>query len=230
MFNRKFAAFLVLGLLGYPHHPTVSSSGQSRGSDDTAEPRIALGIALSELSKSCRCFFTIEEGWKDGESVNSMEAALVPERVLRQSPQQVMDAMRITVPNFAYEPDKLDSRIIHIKDKRLASIKHYALDQVVGPFEFHGELRGLIEAIAKLKVPITAETQFGFDESADLYSHIDVKGASMQVRAALTNFIPLDRKPNPSSDFRAFHTNSKILWIARTALDNNEARTRIHFL
>ena len=46
-----------------------------------------------------------------------------------------MDLIAVMVPNLTYAVDKVDSRIIHIKDRRLAGIEHYGLDQTIGPFE-----------------------------------------------------------------------------------------------
>jgi len=214
----KFAALFVLGILSFPSLGSVSPVCQEGTSADTKEPRIALANALPRLGQACGCFFTIEEAWRSGESTRSIETADVPERILHQSPQQAMDLMTAMVPNFTYVLDKVDSRIIHIKDKRLAEIQNYGLDQTIGPFEFQGDLFGLIDAIAKLGVPITPTRQFGTHELADNASQIRVKGGSMQVRAALSNFIPLEQK------------RSKVLWIARTGLDNKPVTTQVYFV
>jgi len=150
MFVWKFAALFVLGILWFPSLATVSPGSQEGTHDDPKEPGIDLGNALSRLGKACGCFFTLEEAWRNGESTRSMEAAYVPERILGQSPQQAMDLMAVMVPNFTYAVDKVDSRIIHIKDKRLSGIEHYGLDQTIGPFESQGDVGGLVNAIAKL--------------------------------------------------------------------------------
>src|SRR5215813_11819100 len=219
MFVSKFAALFVLGILSFSPLAGVSLSSQEGTSADTKEPRIALGNALPRLGKTCDCFFTLEEAWRNGESTNAMEAADVPERILGQSPQQAMDVITVMVPNFTYAVDRVDSRIIHIKDKRLAAIERYGLDQTIGPFEFQGEVYALIEAIARLGVPIAPRRQFGIGEPVDNHSQIRVKGGSMQVRAALSNFIPLEQK-----------AKSRILWIARTGLDNRPVTTQVYFV
>src|SRR5215470_1125108 len=84
-----------------------------------------------------------------------MEGTFIPEAVLQQSPQEIMGQLRGIVPNLTYETDKIDSRIIHIKDKRLLQLKTYAIDQEIAPFEFQGPLFQLVEAIAKNGVQIT---------------------------------------------------------------------------
>src|SRR5262245_44937462 len=183
MFVWKFAAFLVLGILSFSSFTTVSRCCQEAKSEDTREPRVTLANALPRLAKTCGCFFTLEEAWRNGESTNAMEEAFVPERILGQSPQQAVDLMAVMVPNLTYAVDKVDSRIIHIKDKRLSGIQHYGLDQTIGPFEFEGEVHGLIEAIERLGVPITPMSQFHIGEPVDNHSQIRVKGGSMQVRS-----------------------------------------------
>jgi hypothetical protein len=218
MCSSKFAAFFVLGILSFLSLASVSPSSQEARSADIKEPRIDVGNALPRIGMACGCFFTIEDASRSGENVNSMEAAYVPERILGQSPQQVMDLMTVMVPNFTYAVDKVDSRIIHIKDKRLSGIEHYGLDQTIGPFEFQGDVVGLVNAIGKLGVPIIHPTQVGIGEPVDRRSQIRVKGNSMQVRAALSNFIPLEQK------------KSKVLWIARTSLDNRPVTTQVYFV
>jgi hypothetical protein len=220
MIAQLFAAFLALGILGLPAF-TVASRNPQTGSPEVPrkEPKVVLPAALLQLGKSCGCFFTIEEGWTNDESVNSMEAAYVPEYLLQRLPQDAIDAIRVVVPNFTYEVDKVDPRIVHIKDKRLAAIKPYALDQTIGPFEFQGEKIALVEAIAKLGVNITPHAFIATNEMVDSHSQIHVKGGSMQVRAALSNFIPLEQK-----------VKGQFLWVARTRLDSKDARTTVHFL
>jgi hypothetical protein len=61
-------------------------------------------------------------------------------------------------------------------------------------------------------------SQFHIGEPVDNHIHIRVKGGSMQVRAALSNFIRLDQK------------KSKVLWIARTGLDNTPVTTQVYFV
>jgi hypothetical protein len=60
---------------------------------------------------------------------------------------------------------------------------------------------------------------FEADNDCDAINCTDVlvKGTSMQVRTALTNFIPLDRKPR-----------GQILWIASTSL-SHERITYVDF-
>src|SRR5262249_36022888 len=161
--------------------------------------------------------FTIEEAWTEGESVNEMEATWVPEELLQHTPQQAIDRLQSIVPHFSYEADKLDSRIIHIKDRRLLGLKAYPLDQEMGPFEFDGAIFKLVEAIARKGVPITPDSGgLAINEQADRHTRVHVKGKSLQVRAALTNFIPLDKKEK-----------GQILWIARTKLDPGVALTTV---
>jgi len=145
----KVAGFFVAVILTLPSLGGVNPSSQQGRPDDTTEPRIALGNALPRVGNACGCFFTLEEASRNGETRRSMEAAYVPERI-RQSPQQAMDAMTVIVPTFTYAVDEVDSRIIHIKDKRLSGIEHYGLDQTIGPFESQGDVGGLVNAIAKL--------------------------------------------------------------------------------
>jgi len=141
MLNRKLSLRLTLFILVAPftQDPASQQRVESRSADANGQA-ITLPILLGRLGKNCDCVFTIEEAWTDGEASNEMEATFLREPVSLDSPNQVMNQLTKIVPNFTYEMDNLDSRIIHIKDKRLAQVKGYVLDQEMGPFEFQGPL------------------------------------------------------------------------------------------
>jgi hypothetical protein len=81
----KFRALFVLGILSFPSFATVSPCRQEGKSEDTGEPKVTLANALPRLAKTCGCFFTLEEAWRNGESTNAMEEAFIPERILGHS-------------------------------------------------------------------------------------------------------------------------------------------------
>jgi hypothetical protein len=200
----------------FTQEPASQQEVDSRSAAASGQ-KITLPILLGRLGKNCDCVFTIEEAWTDGETSNAMEATFLRERVSLDSPNQVMNQLTNIVPNFTYEVDSIDSRIIHIKDKRLAQVKGYALEQEMGPFEFQGPLLKLVEAIAT-GVPIRPTYGGLIGEEIDRHTKVTVKGKSMRVRTALTNFIPLDQKPR-----------GQILWTATTRLSQEVAITYVRF-
>src|SRR6478672_7078935 len=128
LYRSPRAFLLVMFAIAFIQAP-VSRQRAARSYVAADEPTLTLPVLLGRLGKKCDCVFTIEEAWTEGESVGPMEGTFVPEAVLQQNPQEVMDRLRGIVPNLTYETDKIDSRIINIKDKRLLQLKTYAIDQ-----------------------------------------------------------------------------------------------------
>ena len=217
MLMHKLAAVFTGIVLGVVVPDAFSPHAQRPPSETRGDTGVKLSAALLQLGKSCECFFTIEEASRGDETANSIQAGSIPESILHQSPRQVIDQMRATLPNFTYEVDKLDSRIIHIRDKRLLGLRQYALDEEVGTFDFSGPLYSLVNALAKEGIPI-ADAAVLANEQLDFHTQVHVKGKSMQVRTALSNFIPLGAKEK-----------GPILWIAWTRLDEKHSITTVRF-
>ena len=172
---------------------------------------------LVELGKKYDHFFTIEEAWKDREPMNAMEAQRVQMSSGKKTLQQELEQLRQTLPNFSYEIDKANPRIIHILDERLTHQKGYGLESVVNRIDFTGSPHDLVAEIGNQGILISPQTSMLLNEFRDYSSVLQVKGESLKVRDALTNFISLKER------------EVKILWIARTKLAQGEM-TRIYYL
>ncbi|MGH9761629.1 MAG: hypothetical protein ACREDR_19830 [Blastocatellia bacterium] len=198
----------------------VSAGQESRQSEPPSPDgkNVVLPTLLLAIGERCGCFFTMEEAWAEGESLNAMEAALVPKGLVNDTPQAAIARLNNIVPNFSYNIDSIDKRIVHIRDRRLLAIgRDYALDEIVGPLDFAGHPADLVRSIAARGVPITEKAFVTFTDPLDRDTVIHVKGARMSVRTALTDFLPFDTE-----------RKGKILWIARTKLEAG-SKTSIHF-
>jgi hypothetical protein len=178
MLDRTLLGFsaLVIWLVPLSQDPEFRQRRETLSAAASGQ-KITLPILLGRLGKNCDCVFTIEEAWTDGEASNEMEATFLREPVPLDSPNQVMKQLTKIVPNFTYEVDNIDSRIIRIKDKRLAQVKGYVLDQEMGPFEFQGPLLKLVEAIASTGVPIRPTYGGLIGEEIDRHTKVSVKGS-----------------------------------------------------
>src|SRR5947209_17002593 len=79
------------------------------------EQVISLASVLAQLGKTYNCFFTIEDGWKASGTTQTLELEGKP--VPFPSGKNLREALNElvrTVPNFSYQYDRKDSRIIHI--------------------------------------------------------------------------------------------------------------------
>src|SRR5579862_4054079 len=61
--------------------------------------------ALREISLKCDCVFTIEEGWKEGEHVNAIEAAVVGRIRQDESPREALSRLAAEVPHLRFDVD-----------------------------------------------------------------------------------------------------------------------------
>jgi hypothetical protein len=164
---------------------------------------------LVQLGKDYDRFFTIEEAWKDGESMNMLEAQWVQGFSEMKSLQQDLERLRQTVPHFTYETNQQDPRIIHIIDARLKRYKDYGLEGTIKSIDFTGTVFELVTAIGKQELPVLPQKSLLTNEFWDHRTVAHVKGEGLKVSDALSNYIPLQAK-------------KRVIWIARTKIGQNE--------
>lgn len=197
------AAVAMVLLLSQKTRPMAQASGNQAMS-------LPLLDYLVELGKADDRFFTIEEAWKGDKPMNSLEAQWIQRPLEQKSLQQELERLRGGVPNFSYEIDKANSRIVHIKDARLAQQKGYGLESVIQRIDFMGKVNELPSAIGKLGIPVSLPVVMDIRQSLDHMTEVQVKGEGLKVRDALSNFVPLEGR------------RGRLLWIARTKLNQGE--------
>jgi hypothetical protein len=179
--------------------------------NDANKQGVLLIPYLAELGRTYNCFFTAEEAWEDNDPMNKVESYLVPRPARSEGLRWELERLRQIVPNFTFEIDKGNPRIVHVMDTRLARQKGYGLDGVLKNIDFSGNINDLVVAISKQGVSISPPALIDTHEGMfqDFTTVVQVKGKSMKVRDALSNFIPLNGR-------------GMILWIARTKIGPGE--------
>lgn len=200
---------LTLGLIGI--YMLTAQEARST-SPSTGDESISLSRLLDELGSKYGYFFTLEETWKDAESMNRLESHRVQRSARGQDIWQELDSLRKVVPGLTYKVDKTSPQIIHVMDEGLAQQKEYALDRLIPSIDFTGTVFNLVKAIAKKGVRVSSRGAIDFREisSMDFKTQIHVRGKRLSVRRALSDFVPLEGR------------NSRILWVARTKIGPNE--------
>jgi hypothetical protein len=162
--------------------------------------------------------FTLEEAiGKDGAlgPIRTSAHSRIPEG----SPLTgALDELSQSVPHFTWHADSSNPKIIHIVDERLLHRRAYALDMVIGELDFAGTVNHLVDTIAAKRIPVSSLGGADVRDAmmTDYKTQVQVKGKSLTVRDALTNFVPLEgREP--------------ILWLAETRLEGSDQTTYITF-
>lgn len=171
--------------------------------------RVPLVAYLAELGRDHDRFFTIEEAWENGKPTDSIDAHWI-QRSSEVGLQRELERLGRTVPNFTFEVDKVNPRIVHIRDKRLAQQQGYGLEALIKIIDFTGRVNDLPNELHKQGIPISPPPLMDTRDSRDYTTIAQVKGESLKVRNALSNFIPLEGR------------RGRILWIARTKLGQQE--------
>jgi hypothetical protein len=177
---------------------------------ESTDPTV--GELVSELGEKSKKFFTLEEGQGANEIVDQMRFYRLPRSAIKNDTFAILDYMSRTVPNFSYQVDKKDARIIHIVDRRLAGQKEYALEKVTQKIEFTAAVQNLLRPIAaegKGSVVWTLAPASDDLLPIDLDKKVTVKIDGLQVREALSEVLPL---PDQGG----------ILWRADTEIGMNK--------
>jgi hypothetical protein len=176
------------------------------------EQQILLPRLLEELGREQNRFFTIEEAWAEGESMNSIESQWLTRSSKRSDLKSELEQLRESLPNLTFQIDKADSRFVHIIDARLATQKGYGLERTIDRIRFAGTGGELVEALIKRGIPFSPITLTSIHEHSSFNDSIPVRinGENLGVRDLLTRSIPLEKRTN------------RILWVARTRLGQGE--------
>jgi len=206
-------ALLVLGLLGAGSLQAWRGKAMSQTAEKKGEP---LTWILHHLAADYDCFFTVEVGWREDDPGGQLEAEWAERDTERTGLVQQLEHLRQTVPNFSYEVDPANSRIVHIMDARLRQQQGYALEATIRSIDYTGKANDLPDEIRRQGVRIAVPTGRDTREFQDRSTVVRIREERLTVRGALSDFIQLDGRGN------------RILWIARTKLEAGTI-TYVHY-
>ena len=171
------------------------------------EGQMAFVDSLVEIGEKFDCYFTFEEGWKDGEAANATSSYLIRRPVVNTNVRQVLAEIAKSVPHVRFEFQQTDHLLVHAIDTRLDAQKEYALSLVVRSIDLVGPPVQLVAELKKQGVPISLQSVFpiGRPLMVDRSTRLNVRASGMTVRKILSDFIPLKGY-------------SRVLWIGTTKL------------
>jgi hypothetical protein len=199
----------ILGIMSMVFLQTQRAKPMNTASEDQPNS-LPLIPYLAQLGEQYNYFFTIEVASKDTEVKSGIDSRWIQRRSGKNDLQQELEQLRLAIPNFSYEVDKANPRIIHVKDARLTEYKGYALESIIKSINFTGKVNDLPSEISKQGIPLSPPPVMSFEESRDYTTVVQVKGAGLKVRDALSYFLPLEKR------------QSRILWIASTKLGQGQ--------
>jgi hypothetical protein len=164
------------------------------------------------------CYFTVEEALVSGDQLTSIEEHRVSLDMNNKSLRQVLDIVRMAVPNLTYELDTKSPRIVHVIDRRLLGQKRYAMEESIDQLQFEGFNFDFVQAIALKNIKISAAGPLSTGEAlaVDFKTRVNVNVRNIKVRDLLTRAVPVLGR-------------QRILWYSRTDLESNST-TYIRFL
>jgi hypothetical protein len=165
---------------------------------------------LGELGKDHDRFFTLEEAWKEGEPINKVEGVWAESAAERKSFDQELRQLVQTIPRLRYKIDQTNVKIVHLIDERLADQQGYGIEGELRSIDFTGKVDDLVSEIRRQGSPVSRPLLMDTREFLDHETVVHVRGERLKVRAALTDFVPLQGRVG------------RILWIARTKLGRGE--------
>lgn len=162
---------------------------------------------LRDIGINNNRIFTLEEVQSSGDLLGQMRTYRLPHPSAKADFVKALDYLSRNVPNFSYEIDKKNARIVHIMDRRLAQQQEYALDKIVNDIDFTASASSLMSAIsAKVNLILWMQLAASDDLLAiDLNEKVDLKASGLKVRDALSEILPLPKQGG-------------LLWIAETEL------------
>jgi len=207
----KFRLVVVSVLLA------MSSAASTRASFAQQDKVASLYYYLDRLGTEYDCYFTIEASWKEGEVTKWMESYRLERQVKKDTVYAELETLSKTVPHFTYTVDSKNPKIIHVTDARLLNKMDYALERTLEHINFTGTLPDLVKLIGQQEIPVSAELAIFTSDyrPRDHETKVEVKGESIKVKEALTDFITLTGR-------------GRVLWVARTKLAQS-ATTFIEF-
>src|SRR5262249_19610396 len=150
-----YVAILVLVVAGTTFGQTREEAASVQNPNEQSLPLIGI---LFGLGRDYNSFFTIEEGALDGEPSNKLESEWTRRTLGKSNLFQELEQLRQNVPDFSYEFDSTNPRIVHIIDARLKRQKGYGLEQTIKTIDFTGTVNELLSEIGKHGIPVSART------------------------------------------------------------------------
>ena len=165
---------------------------------------------LKNICEKYDCFFTVENGWGEGEAIDSLGAHWVEKSRDLKGLEEELERLRQAVPNFQYLINTHNRRIVHILDARLPRQEGYGLEGMIQAIDFRGLVKDLPSEIGKRGLAVQARQFMFTHETMDRTTSVTVKGEGLKVRDALSNFIPLEGR------------QARVLWIASTKIGSQQ--------
>jgi hypothetical protein len=173
---------------------------------ESPDPTIA--DLLMELGEKKEILFTLEEPSGVQQALSFFRFPRPPDVAELNS---ILDNMSRQVPNFSYERDPRNPRIIHVIDRRMAGQQGYALDAILDHIDFSGPLDRLVRAVSDKSGYISSILIPGPYPllNVDLRSKVTLKADGITARDALSEIAPVEKKGG-------------ILWSAQTELGKKQ--------
>lgn len=156
----------------------VSAQNREGGSELRPSRTAFLEGYLLKLGEQYDVYFTLETAWQGKEFVNWMEQYEVRQLSKGDGIQRELEMLTERVPYFTYAFNAANSRVIHIKDARLAQHPAYGMDDVIN-LNYKGSWMGLVNALGErgIKVSSTGPMWIGDPRARDYSTQIKLGGA-----------------------------------------------------
>lgn len=208
-YKRTFFASFLLMAITCASVPGAQSLKQMPNM--STDKLVSLEDFLGELGETFNCHFTVEEAFIPNRVLNPMSSYLVNSSSPKLTLQQQLEALQKDVPYFSFHMDKKDPCMVHIIDTRLEKLEGYGLDMEIKEIDFTGTVNELISKIGKQGIPVSPVQLISTEDALfwDLTTKVHVKGMSLKVRNALSDFLPLKEY-------------SRVLWTSRTNIEKRD--------
>jgi hypothetical protein len=179
---------------------------------------VLLRDLLADLGKQYDVTFTLEEAVLEDRATGRIRG--FRHRPLNEDAdlKTALENLSRTVPNFTWQTDVNNPKIIHIIDDHLLHRNGYALDRKIDVIDFTGTVGGLVDTIAARGIPVSSVGAFDSQELmfTDFNSNVQVNGKNLTARDALSDFISLEGR-------------GRILWFAETHVEGSDPTTYVRF-
>lgn len=205
---------LILRLLFFVLAICPPAGGGETSSWRPGDSKQPLTRLLSYLGELHDIHFTIEEAWKHGEIGNSIGSFRFSFKMAEPTNlESDLERLRSALPRADLYRNKKITKIIHIKDQRLRTLKGYPLDLTLGHLKFQGSPSKLLKGL-KEKVP-------GFEDGLFIvYSTPQPAGITYIDRVSQMQFVVQEQSVRDIlSHHLPFAHYSRILWVARTGIE-----------
>lgn len=213
--SMHIATLLILGVLVILLYQPIGAKSMNAALQEQTIP-LPMKEYLGEIGRAYDCFFTIEETWTEATRSDITTNHVLPRPLQMKGLKEELDYLSQVLPNFTYNVDKVNPRLIHIIDKRLTKQDGYSFERVILNINFKGKVNDLPSEIGRLGMTISSPKLLDLREHKDFSTEVEIKGDRLKVRDALSNFVQLEGRRN------------RILWIARTKLGQGEV-SYVHY-